>query len=136
MEKQAAYTQVGVDRKVPAQLVVDAPPMTSTCLEAAIRAELEAIAGAAGHSKVRVPGEGRVPVKAHTWRVIMTKLYRAKRRASLALKRARTAGSEQRIAECTASFRAASKLFNKVKGTEVRKMFQQSMRRQPRASQS
>ena len=28
-EKQAAYTQVGVDRQVLAQLVVDAPSMTS-----------------------------------------------------------------------------------------------------------
>ena len=73
--------------------------------------------------KVRVPGEGRV--KAHTWRV--AKLHRAKRRASLALKRARTAGPERRIAECTASFLAASKLFNKVKGTKVRKMFQRGM---------
>ena len=122
-EKQATYTQTGVDRQVLAQLVVDAPSMTTTCLEAAIRAELEAIANASGYAKVKVPVEGRV--KAHTWRV--TKLYRAKRRAGLALKRARTAGSELRIAECTASFQAASKLFNKVKGTEVRKMFQRSM---------
>ena len=36
------------------------------------------------------------------------------------------AGSELRIAECTASFQAVSKLFNKAKGTEVRKMFQRS----------
>ena len=106
-------------------LIVDTPVpfMTDTSLEAAIRAELEAIAGAAGYSKVKVPGEGRV--KAQAWRV--TKLCRAKRRAGLALKRARTAGSEHRIAECTASFQAASKLFNKVKGAEVRKMFQRSM---------
>ena len=38
--------------------------MTTACLEAAIRAEVEAIATAAGDAKVKVPGEGRV--KAHT----------------------------------------------------------------------
>ena len=58
---------------------------------------------------------------------VITKLYRARMRAGLALKRARTAGSELRIAECAASFQAASKLVNKVKGTEVRKTFQRSM---------
>ena len=67
-------------------------------------------------------------MKAHTCGVI--KLYRATTRASLALKRARTAGLELRIAECTASLQAASKLFNKVKGTEVRKMFQHSMEKE------
>ena len=55
-------------------------------------AEREAIVTASGYAKVKAPSEGRV--KAHTWRV--TKLYRAKRRAVLALKRARTAHAHAR----------------------------------------
>ena len=47
-----------------AQLVADAPSMTTACPEAAMRAELEYIATAAGYAKVKVSGEGRV--KAHT----------------------------------------------------------------------
>ena len=71
--------------------------MATACLEAAIRAELEAIATASGYATVKVPGTGEGRVNAHTWR--MTKLYIAKRRASLALKRASTAGSELRVAD-------------------------------------
>ena len=85
-------------------LASKAASMTATTMEVAFRGLLTKVAQEQLGAQVRVPGEGRV--KAHTWRV--TKLYKAKRQASLHLKRAKTYGTPACVAECTQNYKKAS----------------------------
>ena len=64
---------------------------------------------------------------AHTWRVTMTKAYRAKSIAGSALKSCRRGFTLQEVKACKAKYKEASHNFTKVKDAEVRKMFCKKM---------
>ena len=88
-----------------------APGYTPDDMEAAIVAELKAIAADQLGKQVTVPGEGRV--KAHTWRV--TKAGREKSIAGSALKRCRRGSTLQEQRKCKSAYKDASKNFTRVK---------------------